>query len=248
MYFYKSPNSNTPAVEMIWDEFRKEYIRTGVWPVWYNDDAPVARLKGDSTAKAAEQQQAAFNAQLMSIFQQQFGRQSAIFDYLKGKMQPMIDNPTGYSPEALAAMRTSATDQLSNGYQNAQKALQTREFADGGRDLPSGVNAQLDSSLLTAEAADKSNAQNNITLANENLKQQNYWNALNVLNGVAVQENPLGYANSATAGSGAVANLSNAFTASQGPGWGSILGGVAGGVLGAAGQAGGFGALFGGHK
>jgi len=50
---------------------------------------------------------------------------------------------------------------------------------------------------------------------------------------------------SATAGAGAVANLSNAFTASQGPGWGSILGGVAGGVLGAAGQAGGFKALFG---
>src|SRR5258708_2676650 len=103
MYSYTSPDQaqRIPAVEQVWND-NGQLVTIGLWPVWYNDDAPVARLKGDSTAKAAEQQQAAFNAQLMSIFQQQFGRQSAIFDYLKGKMQPMIDNPTGYSDEALA--------------------------------------------------------------------------------------------------------------------------------------------------
>jgi hypothetical protein len=247
MYFYQSPDKaqRIPAVEFAWNQ-KGELVRVGCWPVYH--DGPVAMCKGDDTAKQAEQQQAAFNQQLMAMMQQQFGKQTAIFDYLKGKMQPMIDNPTGYSDQALAAMRAGATDTISGQYQQAQKALQTSEFSGGGRDLPSGVNEQLNATLLNQEAVDKGNSQNGITLANENLKQQNYWNAVNALNGVGTQYNPLGYANAATAGSGAVANLSNAVTASEGPGWGSILGGLAGGAItgitSAAGQAGGFSKLF----
>lgn len=232
-------------IEYVWDG--SGYTLVGISPVEYTGE--FALLKGDSTAKAAEQQQAAFNSQLMSIFQQQFNKQSAVLDFLKGKLQPLIENPTGYSPEALAAMRTQADDTLSNEYQHAQQALQNKEFTQGGRDLPSGVNDQIDAALLTAEAKDRANAQNTITLNDENLKQSNYWNALNVLSGnVASQFNPLGYAGAATSGSNSVANLSQAVTASQGPGFGSILGGLAGGIFGAAGSAGGFGKLFGGGK
>lgn len=192
--------------------------------------------KGDATAKQAESQQNAFNQQLMSIFQQQYGKQSAVLDFLTNKLKPMIDNPTGYSPEALAAMRTSATDTLSNTYQNAQKALQGKEFTQGGRDLPSGVNDQIDSALLSSEARDKGNAQNTITLNDENLKQSNLWNAMNVLSGnVAQQFNPLGYAGQATSGSNAVANLSEANTQANSSGFfGSLsksLGSGLGGLL-----------------
>jgi len=78
------------------------------------------------------------------------------------------------------------------------------------------VNDQQTAALLTAEAADKGNAQNTITLNDANLKNTNYWNAMNVLSGnVASQFNPLGYANSATSGSNAVAGLSQAYTQSQ---------------------------------
>jgi hypothetical protein len=211
----------------------------------FDYEGPVELCKGDSTAKAAEQQQLAFNTQLMNIFSQQFGQQSQIFNFLKGKMQPMIDNPTGLSAEGLAAARTSSTDQFSAAYQNAQKALNAKMAASGESTLPSGVGAQLNEALLNAEAADKATGQNQITMQNEQLKQQNYWNAINALNGVATQENPLGYAQSATAGSGAVANLSQAVTAANGPGIGQILGGAVGGVVGAAGAAGGFSKLFG---
>lgn len=230
-------------IQYVWDG--SGYTLVGISPVEYGGE--FALCKGDDTAKAAEQQQASFNSQLMSIFNQQFSKQSAILDFLKGKLEPMIDNPTGYSPEALTAMRTSADETLSDQYQHAQQALQNKEFTQGSRDLPSGVNDELDEALLNAEAKDKSNAQNTITLNDENLKQSNYWNALNVLSGqVASQFNPLGYAGAATSGSNAVAGLSNAYTQSQGPGLASILGGVAGGVFGAAGEAGGFGKLFGG--
>jgi hypothetical protein len=211
----------------------------------YEYSGPVELCKGDSTAKAAEAQQAAFNKQLMTIFSQQFGQQSKIFDYLKGKLQPMIDNPTGLSPEGLAAARTSSTDQLSAAYQNAQRALNAKMVTSGESTLPSGVGGQLNEALLNAEAADKATAQTQITMQNEQLKQQNYWNAVNGLTGQQAQLNPLGYANSATSGSGAVANLSQAVTASSGPTFGAILGGVAGGALQGAGAAGGFGKLFG---
>lgn len=213
--------------------------------VSFNYDGPIALCKGDSTAKKAEQQQAAFNTQLMSVFQQQFATQKNTLDYLKAKMQPMIDNPTGLSAEGLAAARTANTDQYSAAYQNAQQALNRKMVTAGESELPSGVGAQLNAALFNAEAADKATGQNQITMQNEQLKQQNYWNAVNALSGVATQNNPLGYANSATAGSGAVANLSQAVTAANGPGWGSIVGGIAGGALQGAGQAGGFSKLFG---
>jgi len=196
--------------------------------VWSNE--PGFFFKGDSTAKAAEQQQAAFNSQLMTIFNQQFAKQSQLLTYLQGKLQPMINNPTGYAPDALAAMRTSATDTLSQQYQNAQAALNNQQLQkNGGSDLPSGAQEQLDAALLQSEATDKANAQNTITMNDANLKQSNYWNALNVLNGQTAQQyNPLGYASAATSGSEAVANLSQAYTTSQGPGIMGMIGSLAG--------------------
>jgi hypothetical protein len=220
---------------------------------WVEDDAPVALCKGDETAKQTElmqqqnmAQQMAFNQQLIGIFNKQYADQKAVLDYLKGKFQPMIDNPTGYSDSALAAMRTSATDQLSNQYQNARSALQDYEFQNGGRDLPSGVNSQLMASLLNSEASDKASTQNNITMADENLKQMNYWNAVNALQGNAAMLAPQSYAGAATSaadsavGAGnSVANLSQAYAQSKkgfwsnlGNAFGSALGSGLGGWLG----------------
>src|SRR5579872_3192610 len=85
--------------------------------VWYEHSGTVAFCKGDDTAKATEQitqqqaaQQMQFNTQMMGLFQQQFAKQNAISDYLQGVLKPMVDNPTGYSPTALSAMRANATD------------------------------------------------------------------------------------------------------------------------------------------
>ena len=220
-----------------------QYVLTHEDGFWY--DGPVALCKGDNTAKQAEQQQMQFNAKLMNIFSTQFANQQSTLNYLKGVLTPMINNPTGYSAAALAAMRTGATDQLSTAYQNAQKANQNVEAVRSG-DLASGsgVNAQINASLLNSEATDKANAQNNITLQDENLKESNYWNAINGLNGIAAENNPLGYAQTATQGAGAVANLSQAVTASDQSQLLGALGGAVGGALSGAGQAGGFGKLF----
>lgn len=193
---------------------------------WY--DGPVALCKGDDTAKQQEQQQLQFNTQLMDIFGKQFANQTQTLNYLKGKLQPMIDKPTGYSPEDLAAMRTGATDNLSSEYQNARKTLQNTQAIRSG-DLPSGVNSQLTAGLLSSEASDKAGAQSEITQKDADLKESNYWGAINALNGNAVEQNPLGYAGAYNSGSGNVASLSKAVTDSQNSGLlGSLVGAGAG--------------------
>lgn len=198
---------------------------------WFEYDGPIAACKGDNTAKAAEVQQMQFSQQLMQVFQTQFGRQSAILNYLTGVMKPQVAaGGEGYSPAALNAMRASATDNISNEFNHEQQALNEREFAQGGRDLPSGVNAQINAGLGAEEAAQKAGAENQITLANEDLKQKNYWNAVNVLNGNAAQFAPNSYANSANQGSGEVANLSQAVTAANQSQLLGALGGIAGGA------------------
>jgi hypothetical protein len=197
----------------------------------YEYTGPVALFKGDSTAKDAEVQQNQFDSQLMNIFQQQYATQKSQLDYLTSKMQPMINNPTGYSDSDLTAMRTSATDTDSAAYQNAQKSLNATMAANGDTAaLPSGVSGQLDAALTNQEAAQKSSDQNAITVQNANLKQSNYWNAINTLNGVSASQNPLGYASSATSGTNAVASVGNTVNAANQSQLLGALGGVASGV------------------
>jgi hypothetical protein len=192
--------------------------------------------KGDKTAEAAEKQQAAFNTQLMQIFGKQFAQQQDVLKYLQGKMQPMIDNPTGFSADAEAAMRTGASEQVAGSYQNAAKALANQRAVRGDAGLPSGVDAQVDAQLGMAAASDSAKAQNDITLQDEQLKQGNYWNAINVLNGVGAQYNPQSYASLYGQGASNVANLSQAVTASKQSQLMGALGGLAGGVAGAVGS------------
>lgn len=210
----------------------------------YEYAGPLLFFKGDKVAQAAEQSQANFDNTLQGIFQAQYANQTQVLQYLQGKLQNALNNNQGYTPGQLTALRTGATDTTAQEAQNAQAGANAAAIRTGGSALPSGVSAMIESSVAQQAAQQQAQAQNAITTANANLQQQNFWNASNVLSGTAAQFNPLGYANSATSGSGAVAGLSNAVTNANGPTFGQILGGIGGGILGAAGSAGGFGKLF----
>ena len=201
--------------------------------------------KGDSTASSEEKSQASFTNTLQQAYQTQFATQQNELNFLNGKMQSQINNPTGYSAPTLASMRTSATDQIAAQAQNAQRASQQREDLEGGQNLPSGVNAQINAGEETAAGQDIANTQNQITQANANLENSNYWNAVNSEEGVAGQENGTGTAGAVNGAAGSVAGLSQAVTAADGPSIGSILGGVATGIGGAALGGGSFAKLLG---
>jgi hypothetical protein len=193
---------------------------------------PVSGGKGDKILKESETQQLALNKQLQAAFTTNFAKQSAVLDQLTKRLQPMIDNPTGYSPEALTALRTSATDTNSGRFQNAQTALNDQLAARGGAEaLPSGVDAQLRAQLGSDAARTEAGTQNQITLDNENLKQQNMWNAVGALSGTAQGYNPLGFSGGATAGGTTVANLGQAYKESQKSGLLGAISGVVGGAL-----------------
>lgn len=189
-------------------------------------------LKGDNTAKAAEQAQASFTNELTQAFQTAFQGQSALISTLTNTLTPQVQNPTGFSPAAEAALRTNATDTIAGQYQNAEKALNTRQALSGGIDLPSGVNAMQQGALAAQAAGSESQAQNNITLANEQQKQANYWNAVSALSGTAQIENPNAFASNANQGAGEVAGLSKAVTDSQNSGFFNQLAGGLGKGLG----------------
>jgi hypothetical protein len=192
----------------------------------------VAGGKGDSDAKTAENNQTAFNQKLMKIFNAQYADQKGVLDYLKGKLQPMIDAPQGYDPATLAAMKSNAIDQNATNYQNALKGVQANMAGKGGpTGLPSGVEEQISGQLAGQEAATQTSDLQEIQVQDANLKQNNFWNAVNGENGVAAQLNPLGYAGQATSGSNAVAGLSEAYKSSKSSQLMGALGGIAGGAL-----------------
>jgi hypothetical protein len=219
-------------VEFEWNG--EQYVRVPLDSHEYS--GPVDECKGDATALAAERQQAAFNTQLMQIFGKQFAQQQDVLKYLQGKMQPMIDNPTGFSAQAESAMRTGASEQVAGQYQNAQKALANQRAQRGDAGLPSGVDAQIDAQVGNAAAATGAQAQNDITLQNEQLKNANMWNAVNALSGVGAQFNPQSYGSLYNQGAGNVANLSQAYNASKQSQLMGVLGGVVGGGISALGS------------
>jgi hypothetical protein len=188
---------------------------------------------GDQTAANAEKSSAAFQDTLTSAFKTQFGQNQDLYNFLSGSLKSQINNPQGYGDQALTAMRTGATDTIASQYQNAQKALQNRQFTAGGENLPSGVNAMQTGALAQGQASDTAGAQNNITLQDQNLKQQNYWNAISGLNGVNQGNNAGITAGNANGAGNTTAGLSQAVTSSQAAAMSpfNALIGAAGGAL-----------------
>lgn len=188
--------------------------------------------KGDDTLKKQEQAQADFTNTLQANYKQQFAQQSSILSFLQNKLEPQINNPTGYDAKTLATMRTSATDTNASQFADSEKALNTALTArTGATTLPSGVDAQLQAGNFNAAAASQVEGQNQVTMADANLKNANYWNSVNALSGNAAQFNPTSYASSANTGAGVVGDLGTAYKSSQSSQLESTLGGIAAGAV-----------------
>lgn len=195
---------------------------------WYEYNGTWMLAKGDDNLKAGEESQLAFNEQLMQVFQAQYAKQSAQIDYLNGILKPMAANPQGMSAENLSAMRTSAADSIATQGANAKQAVAAAEAArGGGTGLPSGVEAQIDAGMAVNQAQQLSQANLGITQYNENIRQQNFWNAINGLSGNAAMMNPQSYAGEANQGTSALSGIGTAYYNSQQSGWlNAALGGL----------------------
>ena len=84
--------------------------------------------------------------------------------------------------------------------------MQQRRPAEGSQ-LPSGVNAQIDAENANQAAAANAASQQQITLANAQQKQQNYWQAIGALSGNAQSYSPQSFTGAVNGGAGALAGL-----------------------------------------
>jgi hypothetical protein len=193
---------------------------------------PVSGGKGDKTAQAGEKSSLSFANTLQAAFRQQFGTNTAILNFLNGKMTDMANNPTGFSPAAIASANSNAIDQAAVDTQNATRAANETAAAHGGNGLPSGVQAQIAGQIQAAGVAEKDQSLNQIQLANAEQQQKNYWAAVSGLSNVAEQENPNGYAGGANSGMGVIAGLSEADTQRRNSGFGHSFASGFGSALG----------------
>lgn len=215
-----------------WSERVNQYILEG---------RTVSGGKGDKVALDSEKAQASFTKTLQAAFTKQFANQQDVLNLLKTTLTPQLTNPTGIDAATKTAMNSQVINQSATDTQNAIKASQAISASHGGAtSLPSGVDAQITGQIVASGNAEKDQGLTSVQQQDAQLKEQNYLAAINGINGVASQINPLGYASGANSGSDAVSGLSQAYTASNQ----SQLLGALGGVVG--GAASGFGAYFGG--
>jgi hypothetical protein len=193
---------------------------------------PISGGKGDSTVNSTEKSQGAFTKTLQTAFASNNAAQQGQLNFLNQKLQSAINNPSGFSPEALAAMRTQATEQAAQSNKDITQAVQGKFATQGSATaLPNGVQEQIDAGIAQNVAKAESDQQLGITEQNAQLQNQNKWKAVQAEQGVAGLENPTGMASTETGSAGEVGNLSQAATAANGPGVGSILGSVVGAGL-----------------
>jgi hypothetical protein len=216
--------------------------------VSHDYDGPIAKCKGDGTAKDQLREQNALQREAFNLMKQrQADVQGAVGKYLSGN--------EGFDPQQLALMRSQLLNQLSSNYNQAGKNVMTALARRGsvqagapvGGDYVRGV-ASLEGGL----ASDRSSGLANIDLSNLQQALNNKFNAASLINGqAATLTSPIG-----TFGAGANNALNqyvyasnqgfgNAFTSAFGSTLGKGLGAGLTGAIGA-GLPGSFGQGFGG--
>lgn len=180
------------------------------------------------TEVSLQQSQAAFTNTLDTSFKSTFANQQQILGTLSSRLTSMLNNPTGFGPKMLTALRTNATDTTAAQTQNAEKSAAAYGASHGGADLGSGVQSQIQGDIATGGAQQLSQEQNQITVADAQQQQQNYWSAINGLTQVGNAYNPNGYASNANSSANAVTSASNAITSEQQTGWQNAMGIVSG--------------------
>jgi hypothetical protein len=188
----------------------------------YQYEGPVFTNKVSDEQKASARAMEAFTNELRGMFRQQFGRFTGILNYLEGQLKPVMQE--GFFEGEETALRTSATENITDEYTKAMQAFQSRAFVLGGRELPSGTLLQTQQQLEQARAGQEAGAQREITQFGANRRLQ----AAQMLAGIANMQNPAALMSGAIqSGQNSYGAIKESFPASN---WLSGLLGIAGGL------------------
>jgi hypothetical protein len=190
----------------------------------------------------------AMTTTLQNDYKTAFANNQSILGGLTTTLNNAVAKPQGFTSPQMAALRTGAMD-TTTGQFNAAKANAAAVAARSGGDTASGVTGQVQGQLAGEEAATESGQQNDITKANAELQQQNYWKGISGLSQVASQYNPTGYASAGVASTDATTGAAKQVQSEQEQDWQNTFGvvkGIAGLASAAAGPlAGGIGNIGG---
>jgi len=228
----------------LWCDKLNEYVLVAEEGFDICPENGLALCKGsDAAQNNLANQQSQFYSTLSNDYNTQFQNQGNILSSLNNALSPTVaagPNQFGYSPAQVNALNSTAIQGTAQSYNQAQKALQNQEAAQGGGNmqLPSGVAEQNNATLASQGANQKSSELLGIQNAGFAQGNQNYNSAIGQLGGVAGMYNPTGYAGSANgAGSSADSEANLIQQENQAASPMGILGGVLGGIGSIAGTA-----------
>jgi hypothetical protein len=203
----------------------------------YDWNGEISLCKGASSEQSnLAKSQAEFYDTLTKDFGTQFAEQGNILSKLTASLSPTLlagPNQFGFNAAEVNALNSSAIQNTGQQYQNAQKALQEGQAAQGGGNvyLPSGANQQQAAQLASSAANQTSNQLLGVQQAGYQTGLNNYNNAVSALTGVSSQYNPNAYAGSAnSAGSSAFGSATEVNKENQAASPWNVVGGILGGV------------------
>jgi hypothetical protein len=181
----------------------------------------------NATEEANFQASATMAQTLQADFGSAFAHNQAILGNLTTALNQAVAKPMGFTSAQQAALRTGAMDTTTQQF-NAAKSAAGAAAARYGGDVASGVTGQIEGSLAGQEAETESGQQNQITEANAELQQQNYWKGIQGLSNVASEYNPTGYAGATTSAENATTGAANAVQSESEQSWQNTFGVISG--------------------
>lgn len=196
-------------------------------------DGPWVLCKESEAQKNAQAQQNAFNQQLLDIYKVQFAESQDILKVLTPQLEGMAANPQGFGVDEYHALQAKIVNDVGAQYSAAakQNALEFATTNEAG--LPSGVELSIDAATRAAAASTVASESTSLTIANEELRQQNQKFAISGLESEAGLVGQETTATGSQAGSGLQQQFQNATQVyNQGSTWKNILNGVVGAGVG----------------
>lgn len=129
--------------------------------------------KVSDAEKAAQKQSAAEATQLQGMMTTQFKEQQDLLNkVIIPQLTQMATNPEGFGAKALATMQSQLINTVGSQLSSQEKSLKTQFATSNLPGLPSGVETALEANLNANAAGTEATGIQNISLANEQLKQQ----------------------------------------------------------------------------
>lgn len=206
----------------------------------YEYDGPVLSFCSSGgevgqTDEALQKSQAAETNTLNNDYATSFAEQQSVLANVNAKLNYETANPMGYTPQQLATSTTSINENTATAAKHALGSAAAFAATHGGADIGGGAVGEIAGQIGSAAAQSKAQQLAQLSTANQNLKQENFWKGLAGLSGVGSEygsASGTAIGGAGNAASTAVGAGSGALAAQQ-AGWQDI-GGVISGIGGLA--------------